>query len=73
MMRVMEAMMNDPSTQQLLLSRMPPHMRRPEVIKAMMANPELKQRIAALAQQTVRGAKARRRRPWLLHEPLFST
>lgn len=51
MMQMMEALMKDPSTQQLLLSRMPPHMRRPEVVKAMMANPEVRQRIAALAQQ----------------------
>ncbi|KAI8474006.1 MAG: hypothetical protein J3K34DRAFT_156372 [Monoraphidium minutum] len=51
MMTMMEAMLGDPSTQQLLLSRMPPHMRRPEVIKAMMANPEVRQRMASLAQQ----------------------
>jgi hypothetical protein len=55
MLQMMERMMSDPSTQQLMLSRLPPHMRRPEVLKAMMANPEVRQRIAGLAQQTVRG------------------
>jgi hypothetical protein len=53
----MDTMMSDPSTQQLLLSRMPPHMRRPEVLRAMMANPEVRQRISALAQQTVSGGR----------------
>lgn len=51
---MIDALMRDPSTQQLLLSRMPPHMQRPEVLRAMMANPEVRGRIAALAQQTVR-------------------
>ncbi|GBF87845.1 hypothetical protein Rsub_00557 [Raphidocelis subcapitata] len=51
-LQMMETLMADPAAQQLLLARMPPHMRRPEVLKAMMANPEVRQRIAALAQQT---------------------
>jgi hypothetical protein len=32
---------------------MPPHMQRPEVLRAMMASPEVRQRIAHMAQQTV--------------------
>lgn len=51
--RVMEVMMSNPAMQEMMLSRMPPHMRRPEVLKAMMANPEVRQRIATLAQQSV--------------------
>lgn len=45
--------MRDPGTQQLLLAKLPPHLRKPEVLRAMMANPEVKQRINALAQSTV--------------------
>jgi hypothetical protein len=54
MTEMVELMMRDPGTQQLLLSKLPPHLRKPEVLRAMMANPEVKQRINALAQSTVR-------------------
>eukprot|EP00878_Enallax_costatus_P024991 GHUV01026707.1.p1 GENE.GHUV01026707.1~~GHUV01026707.1.p1 ORF type:complete len:385 (+),score=94.03 GHUV01026707.1:234-1388(+) len=54
--RLMDVMMSNPAMQQMMLSRMPPHMRRPEVLKAMMANPEVRQRIAALAAQSGLGS-----------------
>lgn len=44
--------MQDPAMQQLLLSRLPPHMQRPEVLRAMMANQEVRARIASIAQQS---------------------
>lgn len=50
---MMEIMMQNPTVQKVLLSRMPPHMQRPEVLRAMMASPEVRQRIAHMAQQTV--------------------
>uniref|UniRef100_A0A383WNN6 STI1 domain-containing protein n=1 Tax=Tetradesmus obliquus TaxID=3088 RepID=A0A383WNN6_TETOB len=50
---MMEVMMQDPAMQQLLLSRLPPHMQRPEVLRAMMANQEVRARIASIAQQSV--------------------
>jgi hypothetical protein len=50
---MMEVMMQNPAMQQLLLARLPPHMQRPEVLRAMMANPEVRARIAAIAQQSV--------------------
>ncbi|WIA10443.1 hypothetical protein OEZ85_010635 [Tetradesmus obliquus] len=49
---MMEVMMQDPAMQQLLLSRLPPHMQRPEVLRAMMANQEVRARIAWIAQQS---------------------
>jgi hypothetical protein len=51
---MMEVMMQNPAMQQLLLSRLPPHMQKPEVLRAMMANQEVRARIAAIAQQSVR-------------------
>jgi hypothetical protein len=50
---MMEVMMQNPAMQQLLLSRLPPHMQRPEVLRAMMANQEVRARIASIAQQSV--------------------
>ena len=50
---MMEVMMQNPAMQQLLLSRLPPHMQRPEALRAMMANQEVRARIAAIAQQSV--------------------
>jgi hypothetical protein len=53
---MMEVMMQNSAMQQLLLSRLPPHMQRPEVLRAMMANQEVRARIAAIAQQSVSGS-----------------
>jgi hypothetical protein len=61
MTEMVELMMKDPGTQQLLLSKLPPHMRKPEVLRAMMANPEVKQRISALAKSTVRIQKGQQK------------
>ncbi|KAF8069370.1 TIC40 [Scenedesmus sp. PABB004] len=49
---MVEVMLSNPAMQQMMLARMPPHMRKPEVLRAMMANPEVRQRIAALAKQS---------------------
>jgi hypothetical protein len=34
-------MLQNPTVMQMMMSRMPPHMRKPEVLKAMMSNPEV--------------------------------
>jgi hypothetical protein len=51
--QMMDLMMQDPASQQLLLSRLPPHMRKPEILRAMMGNPEVRERISSLAKSTV--------------------
>ena len=53
MTQMLELMMQNPATQQLLMSRLPPHMRKPEVLRAMMANPEVRERISSLAKSSV--------------------
>lgn len=45
--------MANPTVMQMMMSRMPPHMQKPEVLKAMMANPEVRARMSALAQEKV--------------------
>lgn len=50
---LMETMMENPTVMQMMMSKMPPHMRKPEVLKAMMANPEVRARMSALAQEKV--------------------
>lgn len=52
--RMLDAMMSDPATQQLLLARLPAPMRRPEVVRAMLSDPAVRGRMVALARQTVR-------------------
>eukprot|EP00775_Hariotina_reticulata_P005093 gene5093-5334_t len=69
----MEIMMQNPTVQQVLLSRMPPHMQRPEVLRAMMANPEVKQRIAQMAQQTSPVLAERLRNPRVMQAVLEMT
>jgi len=49
--------MQNPTVMQMMMSRMPPHMRKPEVLKAMMANPEVRARMSALAQEKVRATQ----------------
>lgn len=49
--RMLEMMMSNPTVMQMMMSRMPLHMRQPEVLKAMMANPEVRARMSALAQE----------------------
>jgi hypothetical protein len=51
--QVMGVMMQNPAMMEMMLARMPPHMRKPEVLRAMLASPEVRTRIAALANQTV--------------------
>lgn len=45
-------MMSNPTAMEMMMSRMPPHMRKPEVLKAMFANPDVRARMSALAQET---------------------
>lgn len=45
--------MQNPTVMQMMMSRLPAHMQRPEVLKAMLANSEIRGRMSALAQQTV--------------------
>jgi hypothetical protein len=52
--RMLEMMMSNPTVMEMMMSRMPLHMRQPEVLKAMMANPEVRARMSALAQEKVR-------------------
>jgi hypothetical protein len=49
----MDKMIEDPAGQQLLLSRMPPHLRKPEILKAMMGNPEVREKLKAWGKSTV--------------------
>jgi hypothetical protein len=46
--------MSNPTAMEMMMSRMPPHMRKPEVLKAMFANPDVRARMSALAQEKVR-------------------
>jgi hypothetical protein len=52
----MEVMMENPTVMQMMMARMPPHMRNPEVLKALMSNPDVRSRMTALAQEKVGGA-----------------
>lgn len=55
--RMLEVMMSNPTAMQMMMSRMPPHMRKPEVLKAMLSNPDVRARMSALAQEKVRRAR----------------
>eukprot|EP00879_Flechtneria_rotunda_P023158 GHRR01024484.1.p1 GENE.GHRR01024484.1~~GHRR01024484.1.p1 ORF type:complete len:175 (+),score=83.12 GHRR01024484.1:861-1385(+) len=50
---ILDMMMANPTMQQIVLAKLPPPMRKPEVLRAMMASPEVRQRVAAIAEQTV--------------------
>jgi hypothetical protein len=50
--RMMEVMLSTPGMQDMLLAKLPPHMRRPEVLRAMLANPEVRTRMADLMQHS---------------------
>jgi hypothetical protein len=49
---MLDVMMKDESARDALLSRLPERMRRPEVVRAMLSNPEVRQRLGDLARQT---------------------
>lgn len=57
--RMMEVMMENPTVMQMMTARMPPHMRNPEVLKALMSNPDVRSRMTALAQEKVGGTVSR--------------
>ena len=47
---MLEVMMKDPGARDMLLSRLPERMRRPEVVRAMLRDPEVRARLGQLAQ-----------------------
>lgn len=49
---MLEVMLSDDSARDALLSRLPERMRRPEVVRAMLQNPEVRARLGELARQT---------------------
>ena len=49
--------MENPTVMQMMMARMPPHMRKPEVMKALMANPDVRARLSAVAQEKVGRAR----------------
>jgi hypothetical protein len=54
MEQVLSVMMQNPAIRDMMLARLPPHMQRPEVLRAMLANPDVRMRVAALARDQVR-------------------
>eukprot|EP00877_Chromochloris_zofingiensis_P012303 jgi/Chrzof1/7326/Cz02g19150.t1_TIC40A[v5.2] len=49
--RMLDQLVNDPNMQQVLMSRMPPGMRKPEVMRAMLQDPATRKNIIGIAKK----------------------